>query len=1085
MHKSKLKQISLAVCLALMPFQGFAAGLGKLNVNSGLGEPLRAEIELLSLTPDELASLSAVVAPEEAYAVQGIPRLSIHNNIKVELSKAADGSPILKLNSAQPVSDPYLDMLIQVDWSSGRLLREYTILLDPPEYKTAIKDAAATPTSVINKPASSVAPATSSQQTANQQTADVQASAKSRKSKSTTAKSEPVQEYAAAEATADPAELTTRRGDSLAAIAREVKPDGVSLDQVLVGLFEANKHAFVDSNMNRLKVGQILKVPARDTLLATDSKQASQEVKLHSSNWNVYRNSLAGNVAAADAAEQTQEKQSSTGKISTAEDLAAAKKAGPQDVVKLSAGGKATGKEAGAGYDAKVLALQEETTAKEKALKEAQERTAALEAQIADMQKLLALKNQAMANVQQNAQAAVPKSAAAAPVAEAKPAQTQPASPAPTAEAKPMPAEADAAQSNAASTVKPAAPVAKPAPNAADVKKAPTKPSKPVVIPEPIEEPSLLDSIIEGIDLMLLAVAGGLALLVAGWVYLRNKRRRDLDSFERGILTSGGLSANTVFGNTTGNASTSDTSFLTDFAQSADGSMIDTNDVDPIAEAEVYMAYGRDAQAEEILKDAIVKEPKRYELHLKLLEMYAARKDISAFEAIAGELYTTLGSGSPTWAKVAELGVTVEPDNPLYDLSQLTTQPVDSANQESISSSEKANLEKDLDWEKELDLDKELAFATDFSGQANPAVQSESSSNMLNAGVDVVADKRNEVVGDDVSVVTQFGNAGAELNQEQSLSMSDSAMPDFATPDSDTKNTLREEVALFAGVDTPAVQDSSMQGDVAPNLAADNAPESDNSLNFDFSELGKFSADSAESVSVVDESAEQASNTLEFAPAFELPEASAEGTASQNNNLNEIANPTEENTALDLSFEGLNQDSSAAPEKPAAVSFEAIDFSVNQAEQSESLLDEELMPQAETVAMPDLSGISLDLNDVPVTQEAQSSEIQFDLPTVEDTIEIAMPAVEVEPEPANEFDLASINLELSDTPELNQVEVNEAVSMQAEASEDPDVDIKLDLVKVYIDMEDVEGARDLLDEVMKEGGPKQRQTAEQLLASLT
>ncbi|OYY83291.1 MAG: hypothetical protein B7Y34_01745, partial [Methylophilales bacterium 16-45-9] len=122
MHKSKLKQISLAVCLALVPIYGFAAGLGKLNVNSGLGEPLRAEIELLSLTPDELASLTASVAPEEAYAVQGIPRLGIHNNIRVELTKAADGSPILKLSSAQPVSDPYLDMLIQVDWSSGRLL---------------------------------------------------------------------------------------------------------------------------------------------------------------------------------------------------------------------------------------------------------------------------------------------------------------------------------------------------------------------------------------------------------------------------------------------------------------------------------------------------------------------------------------------------------------------------------------------------------------------------------------------------------------------------------------------------------------------------------------------------------------------------------------------------------------------------------------------------------------------------------------------------------------------------------------------------------------------------------------------------
>ena len=85
---------------------------------------------------------------------------------------------------------------------------------------------------------------------------------------------------------------------------------------------------------------------------------------------------------------------------------------------------------------------------------------------------------------------------------------------------------------------------------------------------------------------------------------------------------------------TTGNASTSDTSFLTDFAQSADGSMIDTNDVDPIAEAEVYMAYGRDAQAEEILKDAISKEPKRYELHLKLLEMYAGNTSCNTLNTL-------------------------------------------------------------------------------------------------------------------------------------------------------------------------------------------------------------------------------------------------------------------------------------------------------------------------------------------------------------------------------------------------------------------------------------------------------------------
>ncbi len=172
-----------------------------------------------------------------------------------------------------------------------------------------------------------------------------------------------------------------------------------------------------------------------------------------------------------------------------------------------------------------------------------------------------------------------------------------------------------------------------------------------------------------------MAGAGGLLAVLGGaWFYLRNKRKKNLADFEQGIMTSGGLKANTVFGNTSGaSVDTGDTSFLTDFSQSANGGMIDTNDVDPIAEAEVYMAYGRDAQAEEILKDAISKEPKRYELHLKLLEMYAASKNMSAFETVSGELYTTLGASDPTWAKVAEIGIKLEPNNPLYQVGNTPT----------------------------------------------------------------------------------------------------------------------------------------------------------------------------------------------------------------------------------------------------------------------------------------------------------------------------------------------------------------------------------------------------------------------------
>src|SRR6187551_1450887 len=120
--------------MALVPISVFAAGLGKLNVMSGLGEPLKADIELLSVTPEELSSITAAIASEEAYTIQGIEKPASHQTIKVDVTKNAAGTPVLKLQSSQPISEPFLDMLIQVDWSSGRLLREYTVLLDPPGY---------------------------------------------------------------------------------------------------------------------------------------------------------------------------------------------------------------------------------------------------------------------------------------------------------------------------------------------------------------------------------------------------------------------------------------------------------------------------------------------------------------------------------------------------------------------------------------------------------------------------------------------------------------------------------------------------------------------------------------------------------------------------------------------------------------------------------------------------------------------------------------------------------------------------------------------------------------------------------------
>lgn len=968
MRKSKIKQISLAVCLALLPLSSYAAGLGKLNVTSGIGEPLKAEIELLSVTPEELSTLAATIASEDAYAQQGIPRLGIHNNIKVDIAKNDDGSPILKIHSNQPVSDPYLDMLIQVDWATGRLQREYTVLLDPPGYKP--ESTTSIPVTLPSSGGSNNVQG--SNNSANSNVGDVSQPV-TKKSKKQRRPAPPVvqneQEVVSEPVGSGAQELTTKRGDTLSAVAKEMQVEGVSLDQMLVGLYENNKDAFAKGNMNRLKVGQIIKVPSKDVLTGIDQQQAKKTIKIHSADWNAYRNALAGNVEAAPALAEAEQKQSTSGKIATAEDKAAPVAMGPKDVVKLSAGDKAGAKNAKDGsksLEAKIVALQEETTARENSLKEANDKAAVLEKQIADMQKLIAMKSQSMADLQKNAEAAAKK-----PEVAETPKEVAKAEVAPPADTKPV----EAAIPPPVET-----PVAKP-----EEKKPAVTP--PVAVPVPVvEEPSFLAGLMNSVDLTVLGGVGGVAFLGAGWMFLRNKRRKDLDSFERGILTSGGLRANTVFGNTTGNASMSDTSFLTDFAQSADGSMIDTNDVDPIAEAEVYMAYGRDAQAEEILKDAISKEPKRYELHLKLLEMYAARKDTSAFEAIAGELYTTLGAADPTWAKVAAIGAGLEPSNPLYNVSK-------SVATDSLASQNLA--------------------AADFS---------------------------------DIAVAT-----------DNDL--------DFSFNDDELINTQVSEVDANSAVMQSFAEANNVDSDISFDLGTlENGPKV----------VADDVASNVDAIANQVVSKDTSSNLMDF----DLGEFATNVAPAENEKISEVSAPEMVTDSFELN----------ASDIATSTDFD-MDFNLPSEAESENLT------LTSSVAPSVIDDISFDL-DFPTEEKAKlveadtpmdASEITFDFPAIEEPVVAKVDVAKSDEMEANTFDLSAIDLNLADAE--SELVVDKPASMKAtkvgsEVAESQDVNIKLDLVAAYIDMDDKEGARELLEEILKEGGPQQQSRARELLDSL-
>ncbi len=930
--------------MALAPMAVFSAGLGKLNVSSGLGEPLRADIELLSVTPEELSSIFAVIASEEAYANQGIDRPASHNTIKVEVSKNANGTPILKLKSTQPISEPFLDMLIQVDWASGRLLREYTVLLDPPGY---VGEAESNTTQLPAIKSSSAS------------TQDSTVNTTSAKSSGTTDKPSQTKKSpsSAVSTTTSAEEYQTQRGDSLAKIARDYKPEGISLDQMLVGLYQANPNAFDGKNMNRLKVGKIIRLPSEQELASLSRQQASKEVKVQSANWNEYRNKLAGIVAESAPSESEASSQSADGKIkSTAEDKSMPATTGPKDVVKLSAGEAAlTKKEADdvKNLQAKITALQEESTAREKSVVEAQEKTAALEKQIADMQQLLALKNGTMSEMQKQAeiQAAIDRSAAisAMPAPNAQPQATE------TAPPEPAPAN-----------------VEPPAPTAVVVPPVQPKPA-PVVVAEPVAETSFLD----GLDLPLLGSAAGvLALLGGGWMYLRNKRKRNLADFEQGIMTSGGLKANTVFGNTSGSSvDTGDTSFLTDFSQSANGGMIDTNDVDPIAEAEVYMAYGRDAQAEEILKDAISKEPKRYELHLKLLEMYAASKNVSAFETIAGELYTTLGAEDPTWAKVAEIGHNLEPSNPLYQANTAhSTGHAASATNEKLEASDFS----DSPIASETDLD----FTFDNDSLVQNFASSPSDKDAFDLELDALANQNPD-----------------EVEFTSSASGTESLMANTI------ENIVRHE---------PAPEAKSA------------VAESNDALNFDFGDLTTAAETAVE---------EDGSNFGHTMPGLDMT----------NFESSKIEPELTADTAINLEV---------------AESFDLPELSES-APEEQGLVDEN------------------DISFTSANTTVNESNFDFDLSNLSPE---AASYVDDDAASANTYDLSAISLDITDAdPAQDTITLAEAEPIGDEPIE---IETKLDLVAAYIEMDDAEGAKELLGEVMKEGGVTQRKRAEALLAKL-
>lgn len=708
--QGRLTALALAAALAMGAYtsDAQALALGRVTVQSALGEPLRVEIDIPEINADEVASLKATVASPDAFRAAGLEYSPALANVVITLQRRSDGRYFLRLTSDRPVNDPFVDLILETNWASGRIVRDYTMLFDPPNLRQPAPAVAAQSSPVAPPPA--VQPSTVQSAPAPRAAAQRGGSTRGRGATERAAAPSAVPAPAPAPTpSGNGKQVTVRPGDTATRIANANRPQSVSLDQMLVAMLRSNPDAFAGNNVNRLRAGAVLEIPSADQAGSVSEGEASQVLVAQSRDFNEYRRRLAEGLP---VREMRSSERVASGKVQAQVEDKKPSAAAP-DRLTLSAKGGAQGKAAA------------DKVARDRAAQDASTRVAELNKNISDLNNLGTGKGTAAAGTASAAKPGVPVAAApsmakpasapapamaassaskaasapaatasrpaSAPLAAATPAATASAAATPASAAPPpvmsaasapmatsspspaasaaMAAASDAAAVSASTASSPSAAASEPAPVVAA---APASAPKPVPNPAakapapPPPEPSLLDDLMQNP----LIPAGAVALLATllGLGFYKIRQRRQAAQVDSSFLESR-LQPDSFFGASGGQRidTAESSSNATGSSMVYSPSQLDAaGDVDPVAEADVYLAYGRDLQAEEILKEALRTNPQRVAIHAKLLEIYAKRRDAKAFELVATEAYNLTHGQGPEWEHICEMGRELDATNPMY-----------------------------------------------------------------------------------------------------------------------------------------------------------------------------------------------------------------------------------------------------------------------------------------------------------------------------------------------------------------------------------------------------------------------------------
>lgn len=624
--------IGFTALALLVPGLASALGVGDYSLKSYLNQPLNMEVELLDtgdLSPEEVI---VSLASQQDFDSAGIDRLYFLSDLNFEVELKGDGTGVLHIRSAQPVREPYLNFLIELLWPTGRLLREYTVLLDPPSYQE--EGAGAQVQAPPQQQVPAAQPGVSSRRPAQ---APVQAP--SRLAPSVDA-SRPAIEVTERE------EYVVQATDTMWRIALNNRPaQSVSVQQMLLAIQALNEDAFIDGNVNLVREGTVLRMPTEDEIRNIRTRDALAEIAEQNREWRAKLEARGIRLPTRPQLDATARKQGS-GTAGPAPD------AGKVTLVAPDSGageGRAAGS-GGTGADSR--ALENELAIRDENLdslkrenNELADRLTDLKQQVETSEKLLQLRNDQIARLQEQLrQLQDGKGGADAPVVvdpvrpemDVKPApeseQPVPGAEQPKAEGEQTQADSPAAEGTLQDQAAPAdgqAPASGQPPAVAEPAKPQAAP-KPVVAPQPeaaFAEDSLPLMVAAAVALVLLLLGGGLVVARRRKEAARVADEEAYDEYDSGddflAPIESGPDDEDDDGSLLGDFEDADADVATSPADAGQ---------DPLEEVDVYTAYGRHAEAVTFLKNEIHKAPGRSDLKVRLLEVLAETRDIDGFE---------------------------------------------------------------------------------------------------------------------------------------------------------------------------------------------------------------------------------------------------------------------------------------------------------------------------------------------------------------------------------------------------------------------------------------------------------------------